>query len=332
MKEYEPFQRVLDAFSLGTPTALPKLLTGGLMHRMYRVETSSGIWALKCLNPDVMRRPEAVGNLQAAERIAQKLSAIVPASTAVLVHGHPLTVLSGQYYMLFKWCRGEPIFPPDLTPGHCGMIGHILGRIHTAGLTLPDIPAAEKPAAIDWNALGKASGHIVLPWAVQFAAMLPQCMQWHDAARQAYAALNATCVLSHRDLDPKNVLWEDNVPCLIDWEAAGPVNPNLEIFTALRGWSDNGAGGILEAQFQAMLSAYCAERSVNGVPWKDIASAAMTGVLEWLAYNVRRACEDTADIAERKLGAAQVTATLNTLRTYETTTTQMLNLLYHFAN
>ena len=110
MKEYEPFQRVLDAFSLGTPTALPKLLTGGLMHRMYRVETSSGIWALKCLNPDVMRRPEAVGNLQAAERIAQKLSAIVPASTAVLVHGHPLTVLSGQYYMLFKWCRGEPIF------------------------------------------------------------------------------------------------------------------------------------------------------------------------------------------------------------------------------
>ncbi len=50
------YKAVLSAFSLGELTAPPTPLSGGLMHRMYRVETARGVWALKCLNPAVMRR------------------------------------------------------------------------------------------------------------------------------------------------------------------------------------------------------------------------------------------------------------------------------------
>lgn len=47
-------------------------------------------------------------------------------------------------------------------------------------------------------------------------------------------------VISHRDLDPKNVMWDGMNPYLIDWEAAGPVNPYQEFLEVALYWVDDG--------------------------------------------------------------------------------------------
>ena len=48
--------------NLGVVENITKL-TGGLMHKMFKVETDKGVYAIKVLNQEVMSREEAYNNL-----------------------------------------------------------------------------------------------------------------------------------------------------------------------------------------------------------------------------------------------------------------------------
>ena len=47
----------------------PVRLSGGFMHKMYKINTQQGTFALKLLNPFVMQRETAMDNFAKAERI-----------------------------------------------------------------------------------------------------------------------------------------------------------------------------------------------------------------------------------------------------------------------
>lgn len=62
----------------------PVSLNGGFMHKMYKIETEQGTYALKLLNPFVMQRETAMANYTNAEQIEVLLEQqdirILPAS------------------------------------------------------------------------------------------------------------------------------------------------------------------------------------------------------------------------------------------------------------
>ncbi len=65
-------------------TGEPVPLDGGFLHRMYRVETRDGTFALKLFNPFVMRRETAPDNFARAEgleRILGQCKSIRPSHT-----------------------------------------------------------------------------------------------------------------------------------------------------------------------------------------------------------------------------------------------------------
>ena len=45
-------------------------LSGGLMHKMFKVETEKGIYCIKILNPEVMSRKDAYNNFVISESIS----------------------------------------------------------------------------------------------------------------------------------------------------------------------------------------------------------------------------------------------------------------------
>ena len=65
--------KLMNRCDLGEVTAEIKPVSGGLMHRMYKVQTSSGIYAVKCLNPEIMKRPTARENCAVAEALEAHL-------------------------------------------------------------------------------------------------------------------------------------------------------------------------------------------------------------------------------------------------------------------
>ena len=53
------FENICSQLDLGRLLLPPVRLSGGLMHKMFSLETTRGRYAVKLLNPNVMLRPEA---------------------------------------------------------------------------------------------------------------------------------------------------------------------------------------------------------------------------------------------------------------------------------
>ena len=66
-------EKVCRICELGDFEQEPKIVTGGLLHKMYCVETNQGKYAIKVLNSNVMNKPDALEKLEQAERIAYRL-------------------------------------------------------------------------------------------------------------------------------------------------------------------------------------------------------------------------------------------------------------------
>jgi thiamine kinase-like enzyme len=124
-------------------------------------------------------------------------------------------------------------------------------------------------------------------------------------------------VISHRDLDPKNVMWNQHNPIIIDWEAAGYTNPMQELTETAIYWSENERGNVDKERFLAFVSGYkkrCGELQAN---WRIALENGFSGKLGWLEYNLKRSLWfECTDEEEQKMGTAQVIETINALIRY----------------
>ena len=77
----------------------PTRVSGGLLNRMYKVSTSTGIYAIKYLNPEVMKRPNAKNNHIFAEKIANiaKINN-VQCISANIYNNNAIQEIEGKYF------------------------------------------------------------------------------------------------------------------------------------------------------------------------------------------------------------------------------------------
>ena len=64
----ESIVELMKTCGFGTVVLPVSPVSGGLMHRMYKVTTDCGIFAVKHLNPEIMKRPDARDNYDRAEK------------------------------------------------------------------------------------------------------------------------------------------------------------------------------------------------------------------------------------------------------------------------
>ncbi|WP_339255166.1 hypothetical protein [Paenibacillus sp. FSL P2-0136] len=55
---------------MGLLSGVPEQIFGGFLHRMYRVTTNQAEYAVKALNPQLMRKEAVMNNMIAAEKVA----------------------------------------------------------------------------------------------------------------------------------------------------------------------------------------------------------------------------------------------------------------------
>lgn len=319
--------KVTQAYGLGKMTAPPERVSGGLMHRMDKVYCEKGIYAVKTLNRQVMARPAAYRNMILSERIAFKLSEFVPAVFALTIDGNIIHAREKDMYMVFPWVEGKSLFPPELNSVHCERIGDILGRIHKADVRVDDvIKEYTEKTPIDWPSV--PNDLRAEEWIHAYCPFISKLEIWHNDAVCAVDQLSSWRVISHRDLDPKNVLWQGLDPWLIDWEAAGYINPLQEMLETAFYWADDGKGGLDEEKFVTFIHAYEQHISLKEAPWQMIGSACFLGMLEWLHYNVRRALgEEATGEQEMQLGKEQVVSTIQALYALEKKNKTVLGLI-----
>lgn len=319
--------QLCEKLNLGTPKEPPVALTGGLLHKMYLIKTESGPYVVKALNPQIMLRKTAIQNYINSERIALKAQEYVPSLPAKQFQNEFIHKVNSQYYIIFEWVNGASIFEKEIRKEHCQIMGEILAKLHAidySELTLKDL-VDETVELVNWKCFLELSANIHRDWKTIFESNIEKLYMWNRKAHIAESMSNVK-VISHRDLDPKNVLWEKMSPTLIDWEAAGYINPYQELIELAVYWSEDEQGRIDKDKFQIVISSYMHRHNIKHVDWTTILDRGYAGKIGWLAYNLKRALLiECNDQQEQQLGESEVLSTIEALNQYANKIPMLLN-------
>ena len=321
----ELLQKICHEYDLGTPVAEPVALQGGLMHKMYSLFTEKGRYAVKLLNPRVMRREAAMSNFRAAEALELQLEQNgLPILPALRLRGRKMQELDGQYFYLYPWYAGKTLRENEVGAFHCRRMGELLARIHR--LDWRDEPREYEALRIDWDsyldplAARDAELHALL---LQNLELLSHCQAERNAAIRALPSAVAIC---HNDMDCKNVLWLGDECRVIDLECLSYSNPFLELYETALCWAGFERGRVDDSLLEALVRSYAEAGGRLPADWETIYHSAQ-GRLEWLAYNLDRALGVGCAAEEAALGASEAKKTLTQVRAYRGAREEILRCL-----
>lgn len=147
------FEKLCNSMKLGEIVGEPKSISGGLLHRMYAIETTQGKYAIKALNPRIMLRPVAMQHFINSEQISNIASKKIPAIPAKNFNGTFMQEIDKQFYLVFDWVDGKTLRPNEINSVHCEKIGAILADLHRTDFSELGIinHSSDNLDLIDWN-------------------------------------------------------------------------------------------------------------------------------------------------------------------------------------
>lgn len=288
-------------------------VSGGFMHRMYKVVTDNGVYAVKHLNAEIMKRPDAHENYARAEKIERILEnsdiSIVP---AMEIGGSKMQKIDDQFFYVFRWQTGKIADWNHISKDMCFKAGNILGRIHAIEPKNMEYLPPET-SHIDWRGYvlnAKEKDSVIASLLEENEGLF---VYVESELNKARASLPSVLCLSNEDMDPKNIMWDNGTPWMIDLECLDYGNPVSHAMQLALQWAGivtcNMDVDKMIAFFDGYLNAYdnCFR------DYSDVVGVAYTWV-EWMEYNIQRALGKCMDEAERELGISEVRNTIDRIK------------------
>ncbi|MEV4672368.1 MULTISPECIES: phosphotransferase family protein [Actinomadura] len=218
---------------------------GGFANRMYRLDTDQGAFAVKELNLVDRRWAYRAEDVFRFERAA--FAAGIPM---------PEPISAGHHTLVHRWVEGEKVPEAPVPAAYAFEIGEILARIHALDVAWPRVPI-EDPISRVWPELAARAAATGQPWADELASRVETFL--------GIAHFVDTCerpgpvVLTHRDVQPWNLLAREGRPVVLDWELSGMLDLSGELgSTALSLAKGPGFDDIEPAIFRSVLDGYVA--------------------------------------------------------------------------
>ncbi len=327
-------EKLCKNYNLGNLKREPETITGGLMHKMYHVSTDQGEYAIKLLNSDIMKRTEALENMINSEIVSNALISVIPLVAAKSFEGKNIIEFDSSFYVIFDWLDGKSIFVPNISEYHCEQIGRILGKIHAANIKVDRIEKShDSRDAYDWKVLLEKTQQCNTECYIVLQENLADIIRWDNHVVSSLYEVSQNQVISHRDLDPKNVMWKNNEPYIIDWESAGYVNPFQELIEVLNYWISDETGKYNKVKFDAMIQAYTENINISNVNWEVVMNCSFDGMLGWLEYSIKRALGmEGTDAKDRQEGMQQTKGTVYELKKYDNQMKQLKDWINEYVS
>jgi len=303
---------------------------------MWRLETQSGCFAVKQLADDMdMNDAATVAQINATEVTACEFSRHgIPALFSLHVERQHLQLLDAVGYLVYPWTSARACHRNGIEERHAVVVASTLAHMHHSDITVPelqDVPSFPVTAerVTDLVQLARQRN-------VRYSHILEDRLE--DILRivalhaPALERLAGHQVISHGDLDHKNILWDESgEPILIDWESARRLNPTYELLLEALDW-----GGItanFDARpFTTILRAYV---DAGGVLVEDMIPAASDAIqgawVSWLLYNVGRAV-GLKDTHQRAIGSSQIDLVLSALLRMEKQKDRLTEIAMRYAS
>ena len=326
----EKIIRLFGTKGLGRVLPPVTSVSGGFMHRMFRVNTTEGFYALKHLNPEIMKRPGVMDNYRKAEMLEKILEdAGIPIVPSVIIDGRKMQELEGDYFYLFRWQPGRITDWDNITADQCRQAGNLQGRIHAL---LPVHTEHREPelSGIDWNAYTEEAirqGSEIASLLQENRDLLNYARDAMNSARQALPDIE--CIIDE-DMDPKNVMWYEGNPVIIDLECLDRGNPVSSALQLSLQWSGITTCTLDPEKMRAFFEGYLEAYDPGFRNYGSVLGLAYTWI-EWLEYNITRALGKCQDESEREMGIGEVRNTVNRIgyiRAQEDLIRQQLDRLF----
>lgn len=304
------FHTLCPQLNLGKLTEEPTRLYGGLMHKMYRIVTEGGVYAVKHLNPHIMARADTAAKFSAAEELERKLEQTdLPLLPALTIGGRKMQAVADDFFYVFPYFDGKALKDEEIAPAHCEMVGEILAHLHN--VERKAAPVERERLDFEWDGFDLTGEDKALLREMQAAAN--------------GATLPPLLTVCHNDMDPKNLLWNGMDCRIIDLECLGYNSPYIEMLETALCWAGYESGEVDVDRFSAFVAAY---GKAGGDLYADWAAvyAANAGRLGWLAYNLQRASGSEGEEA-KKLGETEVDKTLTCIRGYGKIRDDVINVM-----
>lgn len=316
MKKASIFDSICTMLDLGKIKGHVRAVSGGYMHKMYRMKTDRGEYAVKLLNPEIMKRQDVFDNFKLAEQLESRLEeSQIPIVPALTFNGAKMQCIDHQYFYVFNWINAQALRLDKINEYHCARIGKTLAQIH--GIEKIEQAVVFNKINIDWDYYISESA-VLYPKISKLLGDNRDILYSQQENAYKYAEkLPPILTICNGDMDPKNVLWLDNAPKIIDLECLKYSNPFLDLFQLSLCWSGYETCKLNYNLLEAFVSAYIRESGTTDIDWQALYYT-NTGRLEWLEYNLKRALLiECSDKKEQKLGINQVKETMTHIIYYD---------------
>jgi Ser/Thr protein kinase RdoA (MazF antagonist) len=300
---------VLAAFGLPGPAEELVPVAGAWSNRVYRLTAGGQRYAVKQLrNPwgdprwrewlaaafEFELRALAAG-VAMPEPVPNPADGGCLASVAARDGDRPVPV------RVHRWVAGRNPDRDAVDPTLAGWAGEVLAILHRLGVRPADrslFPVTRTDTADRWPELAEAAHRAGSRWAGRVAEVAPAVRTIAELARSAGHHPEVE-VMTHGDVDPKNIVVAADGPRLCDWDVAAPLEPRREladVAMSMAGWERFGLAN-------EVVRAY---RAAGGEAFRlgptDLGQSMMIG-LDWVAFNLERAIgARPASPAEAALG------------------------------
>ena len=260
------FNKIISELKLGTLIAQPQRVSGGYLHKMYCLRTTSGKYAVKLLNPEIMKRPDVFQNYQTAERLEKVLQKNnIPIVPAMEINNRRMQCIEKQYFYIFKWVEGSTLEWKEIKKEHCEIVGSILAKIHK--IEQSDKPTDMEEICIDWDSY-ISMANTSCP---EIAGALTNCRELLYIGQEEYNTaiknIPAVTCICDSDMDSKNVMWVNGDPFIIDLECLGYGNPFWEMYQHALSWSGDVICRIDNALLKVFITSYKREYGEFDIDW-----------------------------------------------------------------
>ena len=267
--------RGVDLSHLGVPVGPMTRVHGGFANRMYRLDTDQGSFAVKELNLLDRRSAYHAEDVFRFERAA--FAAGIPM---------PEPISAGPGTLVHRWVEGEKMPEAPVSPAYAFEVGEILARIHALDVAWAGV-SSEEPTARDWPELAERATATGQPWAGELASRVETFLAiacFVDACERP-----GPVVLTHRDIQPWNLLAREGRPVVLDWELSGMLDLSGELgSTALSLAKGPGFDDIRPAVFRSVLDGYVAGGGALPPPGPSWFVFMISGWLGHTRWNILR--------------------------------------------
>ncbi len=322
-----------NKLNLPLPINKPTRVEGGLLHSMWKLDINNCSYAVKQLSKDIKLTEEVKNNYELTEMIAYRFSQKnIPAISAMEIAGKHLLEISGTAFLIYPWVHAQTLDKKTISEEQAVKVATLVASLHLINLDVPELsePTFDTHTSEKINSMiDKAIANRCV-FAEDLKNNRERILAINEEFHKNIPVLQQTTVVSHGDLDQKNILWNaHNAPFLIDWESARKLNPMYEIIDVSLNWSGITTDNFNEALFIKMLEVY--EQAGAGLNTNHIQAAfyaVLGNWINWLVYNIERACNnDPENIDQQRIGIEQVQQVIPTLFRLEMLMPHLIKLM-----